>query len=68
MVKKIRTFLLFVYFAIIQSKFRLIKRQQYLNNMYKINFDDYYEGMFSHIQSFVKVLKVFGFLYALYSI
>ena len=30
---------LFVYFAIIQSTFRLFKGLQYLNNMYRINID-----------------------------
>ena len=37
-----------------------MKGQQYLKKMYEMNCDDY-EGMFSHIQSFVIVLKVFGF-------
>ena len=52
----------FSLFAIIQSTFyRLIKGQQYFKKkMYEINCDDYYEEMFSHIQSFVIVLKVSG--------
>ena len=32
-------FVLFVYFAIIQSTFRLFKGQQYLNNMLRTNID-----------------------------
>ena len=34
-------FCLFVYFAIIQSSFRLVKGQQFLNNILKKNCDDY---------------------------
>ena len=53
---------IFAIFAIIQSTcYRLIKGEKYLKKMYEIDCDDWYEGMFAHIQSFVIVLKVFRF-------
>ena len=54
-----------VYFAMIQSTFyRNIKGQQYLKEMYEINCYEE-DGMFSHIQFFIIVLKIFVSLVSL---